>query len=122
MKLWMARRENQHRRYSKSRRRSKLTIKALRPAASVTFFRTTLRSLCLSGSIENVITDTITPILERVVKSNPMADLVCQGTTQIRRSTGTSGKRRVTEDDTIFLGVFIVLGREGSVAEETFFF
>jgi len=90
-----------------------------RSRASVTVDRTTKRRLRLSGSIVDVVTRAIAPILERVVESNPVTGLVCQGATQICRSSGTPGERSEIYDDNVVLGVATVVGREGSVAEET---
>lgn len=77
-----------------------------------------MRSVRLRGSIGNVVTLALASALKRVVESNPVASLVCQGTTQIRRSMNTSRESRITNDYTIILGVVVVAGREGSVAEE----
>ena len=53
-----------------------------------------------------------------MIESDPVAGLMRQGTTQIHRSIGTSGESRVANDNTIVLGVVVIVGRESGVSEE----
>jgi len=60
----------------------------------------------------------IASTLESVVESNPVADLVCRGTTQIVRGSGTTGKSRVKKNDAVLLWSALVTIRECRVAED----
>ena len=54
-----------------------------------------------------------------MVEPEPVAYLVSRGTSKVEASHGTARKGRVGDNDSIILGVGFVVGREGSITEET---
>lgn len=56
---------------------------------------------------------------EGVVETEPVADLVGTGATEVVVGRGTSGDGRVKDNDTVILGAARVGRGKGGVAEET---
>ena len=72
----------------------------------------------LIRSIIDVVTWGDASVHEGVVEPDPVSALVSRGASQVVGNKGTARESRVQKNDSIILGVGLVVVREGSVTEE----
>jgi hypothetical protein len=98
--------------------KSGLTIDARR-GAGIASNRAARGGDSLIRSVIDVVTWGAASTHEGMVEPDPVSALVSRGASQVVGDKGTAREGRVQKNDTIIRGVARVVGREGSVTEET---
>ena len=87
--------------------------------ASIASLRASRCGTGLSRSVIDVVTIGVTSILEGVVKSHPVANLVSNGSPEVEGCARTPWDRRVQENDAVVKGSRRIGFRESSISQKT---